>query len=83
MNRSDTSRVVGTGPRWALNTSLRCWLGVRGRRTHPETSQSNVVLFISTSCSCREVMAARAAITSLQLQDVEMNNTTLLCDVSG
>ena len=30
-----------------------------------------------------EIRAARTAITSLQLQDVEMSNTTLLCDVSG
>ena len=30
-----------------------------------------------------EIRAARTAITALQLQDVEMNNTTLLCNVYG
>ena len=30
-----------------------------------------------------EIQAARTAITSLVLQDMEMNNTTLLCNVSG
>ena len=30
-----------------------------------------------------EIIAARMAITSLVLRDVELNNTTLLCDVSG
>ena len=30
-----------------------------------------------------EILAARTAITSLVLRDVELNDTTLLCDVSG